>query len=194
VPNSMVPGLSRGLPKYEMQTAKSKMIGNTLPLQVIEVDQNQKRLVFSGSAAEKAMRKQRLQELQAGEKVTGTVANVVKFGAFVDLGGIDGLIHISKLSWENVKHPSDVIQPGDEVEVLVRDVDAERERISLDRRALTPVRGMILPRNMLRVMFSKVRSIPWSSMALSSNSQMKSPGCCTSASCSRAFPANRRKS
>ena len=138
VPNSMIPGLSRGLPNHEKQTEKSKMIGSTLPLQVIEVDQSQKRLVLSGSAAEDAMRRQRLQELQPGDKITGTVANVVKFGAFVNLGGVDGLIHVSKLSWEKFKHPSEVIQPGDEVEVLVREVDIERERISLDRRALIP--------------------------------------------------------
>jgi small subunit ribosomal protein S1 len=138
VPNSMIPGLSRTLPKHEKQTAKSKMIGRRLPLQAIEVDQTQKRLVFSGQAAEAELRKQRLQELQVGEKVTGTVANLVKFGAFVDLDGVDGLIHISKLDWDNVEHPSDVLQPGDEVEVLVKDVDLERERVSLDRRALIP--------------------------------------------------------
>ena len=138
VPNSMTPGLPRGLSRNDKQTAKSKMIGETLKLKAIEVDQSKKRLVFSGRAAEEALRKQRLQELQEGEKVTGTVSNLVNFGAFVDLGGVDGLIHVSLLSWENVDHPSEVLQPGDEVEVLIRDVDVERERISLDRRALLP--------------------------------------------------------
>lgn len=138
VPNSMTPGLPRGLGRTEKQNFKSKMIGQTLMLTTIEVDQDNKRLVFSGRETEKALRKQRLEELQAGDRVSGIVSNVVKFGAFVDLGGVDGLIHISRLSWENVEHPSDVLQPGDEVEVLVRDVDVERDRISLDRRALIP--------------------------------------------------------
>jgi small subunit ribosomal protein S1 len=138
VPNSMTPGLPRGLSRNDKQMAKSKMIGETLKLKAIEVDQSKKRLVFSGRAAEEALRKQRLRELQAGEKVTGTVSNIVKFGAFVDLGGVDGLIHVSRLSWEKFDHPSEVLQPGDEVEVLIRDVDVERERVSLDRRALLP--------------------------------------------------------
>jgi len=138
VPNSMTPGLPRGLSRNQKQIAKSKMIGMTLHLKAIEVDQSKKRLVFSGREAEKELREQRLQELEPGEKVTGIVSNVVDFGAFVDLGGVDGLIHVSRLSWEDVDHPSDVLQPGDKVEVLVKDVDRERERISLDRRALLP--------------------------------------------------------
>lgn len=138
VPNSMIPGLFHGLRSDEKQTAKSKMIGRTLQLKVIEVDQSKTRLVLSGRAAEKALQEERLQELQVGDKITGTVSNVVNFGAFVDLGGVDGLIHVSRLSWENINHPSEVLQPGDEVEVLIRDMDVERERIGLDRRALLP--------------------------------------------------------
>jgi ribosomal protein S1 len=114
------------------------MIGKALQANVIEVDQSKKQLVLSGRAAEDAIRKQRLQELQEGEKVTGIVSNVVDFGAFVDLGGINGLIHISRLAWEEIEHPSAVLQPGDEVEVLIKDVDRDRERVSLDRRALIP--------------------------------------------------------
>jgi small subunit ribosomal protein S1 len=138
VPNSMIPDLSRGLNKNEKQAAKAKMLGGTLHAQVIEVNQPRKRLILSGRAAEKNRRKERLQELGAGQKVVGTVSNVVDFGAFVDLDGVDGLIHVSRLSWDKVDHPSEVLQPGDEVEVLVKDVDIERERISLDRRALLP--------------------------------------------------------
>lgn len=138
VPNSMIPNLPRGLNKNEKQAAKAIMIGETLQTQVIEVNQSRKRLILSGRAAEKVRREQRLQELEAGQKVVGTVSNVVDFGAFVDLDGVDGLIHISRLSWDKVDHPSEVLQPGDEVEVLVKDVDIERERISLDRRALIP--------------------------------------------------------
>lgn len=138
VPNSMIPSLPRGLNKDEKQSRKAKMIGETLQTQVIEVNRSRKRLILSGRAAEKARRKQRLHELEAGQKVVGTVSNVVNFGAFVDLDGVDGLIHVSRLTWDKVEHPSEVLQVGDEVEVLIKDVDLERERISLDRKALLP--------------------------------------------------------
>lgn len=138
VPNSMTPGLPRGLSKNDKQTLKNKMIGKSLQAKVIEVDQPKKRLIISGKAAESLHRKERLEELEEGEHIIGTVSNVVDFGVFVNLDGVDGLIHRSRLSWEDFDHPSDVLQPGDEVEVLIKDVDVERERISLDRRALLP--------------------------------------------------------
>jgi small subunit ribosomal protein S1 len=138
VPNSMIPGLPRGLSRNEKQTQKVKLIGSTLQVKVIEVDQNNRRLILSGKAAESVRRKERLQELEVGKKVTGIVSNVVDFGVFVDLGGVDGLIHRSRISWEKVNRPSDIFQSGDEVEVLIKDVDIERERVSLDRRALLP--------------------------------------------------------
>jgi len=127
VPNSLIPGMPRGLGQNEKQTRKIRLIGSTLQAVVIEVDRNNKRLILSGKAAESIRRKERIQELESGERISGTVSNVVDFGAFVDLDGVDGLIHRSRLSWN-----------GDEVEVLVRDVDTERERITLDRRALLP--------------------------------------------------------
>jgi ribosomal protein S1 len=114
------------------------MTGASIKVQLIEVDQNQKRLVFSGKAAEDIRRKERIQELEAGEMITGKVSNVVDFGVFVDLDGVDGLIHRSRLSWDEFGHPSEVLQVGNEVEVLVKDVDLERERVSLDRQALLP--------------------------------------------------------
>jgi small subunit ribosomal protein S1 len=73
-----------------------------------------------------------------GETRTGVVSNLVKFGAFVDLGGVDGLIHISELTWGHVNHPDEVLSVGDEVEVYVLSVDRERERIGLSRRRLLP--------------------------------------------------------
>ena len=138
VPNSLVPTLPHGLSKNEKNSVKVKMIGTTLQVKVIEVNQSKKRFVLSGKAAENVHRKERLEELEAGERITGTVSNVVDFGAFVNLDGVDGLIHRSRLAWEDFDHPSDVLEPGEEVEVLVKDVDVERERVSLDRRALIP--------------------------------------------------------
>jgi small subunit ribosomal protein S1 len=79
-----------------------------------------------------------LEELTEGEVRTGVVCNLVDFGAFVDLGGVDGLIHISELDWKHVSHPSEILSVGDKVEVYVLDVDRERERIGLSRKRLIP--------------------------------------------------------
>lgn len=138
IPNSMVPGMPRGLTKQDSQNLKTKMIGDTLQAKVIEVNQPRKRFILSGRVKEGQRRKERLEELEEGEHITGTVSNVVDFGVFVNLDGVDGLIHRSRLSWDDFEHPSDVLKPGEEVEVLIKDVDIERERISLDRRALLP--------------------------------------------------------
>jgi small subunit ribosomal protein S1 len=134
----MVPTPPRSLSKNDKISIKAKMIGTTLQVKVIEVDQTKKRFVLSGKATESIHRKERLQELETGERITGIVSNVVDFGAFVNLDGVDGLIHRSRLSWQDFDHPSDVVEPGEEVEVLIKDVDIERERVSLDRRALIP--------------------------------------------------------
>ena len=105
---------------------------------MIKVSKSKKRLVLSAKAAQSTSRKERLQELQVGDIVTGTVANVVDFGAFVNLGGVDGLIHKSRLSWDHVNNPREILQPGEEVKVVINEVDIENERVSLDRRALLP--------------------------------------------------------
>jgi small subunit ribosomal protein S1 len=138
VPNSLIPGLSFGLGNDAKQKIKQDYLGKTLPLNVIEVNQPRKRLILSGKAAETAQRQQRLEELKPGETITGIVSNVVDFGAFVNLNGIDGLVHISKLAWEKIEHPADVVKPGDEIEVMIEKVDMDRGRVSLNRRALIP--------------------------------------------------------
>jgi small subunit ribosomal protein S1 len=105
---------------------------------VIEVNRKRRRLIFSARAAQEERREQRLKELEVGQIIHGPVVNIVKFGVFVDLDGVDGLVHISKLDWQRVNHPSDLFKVGDEIEVKVIDVDVERERVSLDRKSLQP--------------------------------------------------------
>ena len=117
---------------------KPELVGETLSVAVLEVDQPRRRLVLSQRAARKDRREQVLSELEKGQVRTGIVRNLVDFGAFVDLGGVDGLIHISKLDWRHVDHPSDVLSVGDEVEVYVLEVDREQSRISLSRKYLLP--------------------------------------------------------
>ena len=120
------------------QEAKAKLVGQALSLAVLEIDRPRRRLVLSQRAARKQNKEQILAQLQKGQLRTGIVRNLVDFGAFVDLGGVDGLIHISELDWTHVDHPSDVLTVGDEVEVYVLDVDRQRERISLSRKYALP--------------------------------------------------------
>jgi small subunit ribosomal protein S1 len=109
--------------------------GETIEAKVIELNRSRNNVVLSRRAVLEEERKEErdriLTDLEEGEIVTGVVSNLVDFGAFVDLEGIDGLIHISELSWNHVDHPSEVVEVGEEVEVKVLEVDRDRERISL---------------------------------------------------------------
>jgi len=114
-------------------------IGMELEAKIIELDKNRNNVVLSRRAwleeTQKEQREEFLDNLLPGEKRSGVVSSVVSFGAFVDLGGMDGLIHVSELSWKHVDHPSSVVTVGDEVDVEVLEVDRERERISLSLKA-----------------------------------------------------------
>src|SRR6478672_4067248 len=114
-------------------------VGRVLECKIIELDKNRNNVVLSRRAyLEETQREQRdefLTNLKPGEVRKGVVSSVVNFGAFVDLGGMDGLVHVSELSWKHVDHPSSVVQVGDEVTVQVLDVDLSRERISLSLKA-----------------------------------------------------------
>ena len=114
-------------------------VGREIECKIIELDKNRNNVVLSRRAyLEETQREQRdefLTNLKSGEIRSGVVSSVVNFGAFVDLGGMDGLVHVSELSWKHVDHPSSVVQVGDEVTVQVLDVDLSRERISLSLKA-----------------------------------------------------------
>jgi small subunit ribosomal protein S1 len=138
VPNSHLASAPRGLRGKRLREAKAELVKQTLSLVVIEVNQRQRRLVFSERAARRRKRQQLLEELTVGEIRTGTVCNLVDFGAFVDLGGLDGLIHVSELDWRYADHPSEVLSVGDKVEVYVLSVDRERKRVELSRKRLLP--------------------------------------------------------
>ena len=114
-------------------------IGTELECKIIELDRNRNNVVLSRRAfleeSQSEGRKKFLENLQKSERRKGTVSSIVNFGAFVDLGGVDGLVHVSELSWKHVDHPSEVVAVGQEVEVEVLDVDLERERVSLSLKA-----------------------------------------------------------
>jgi small subunit ribosomal protein S1 len=114
-------------------------VGTELECKIIELDRNRNNVVLSRRAfleeSQSEGRKKFLESLQKGERRKGSVSSIVNFGAFVDLGGVDGLVHVSELSWKHVDHPSEVVAVGQEVDVEVLDVDLERERVSLSLKA-----------------------------------------------------------
>lgn len=117
-----------------------KYIDRTISLKIIECDQERGRIVFSERAAQASpgSRKRLLENLAPGDCAFGIVTNVTDFGVFIDLGGVEGLVHVSEISWGRVHHPSDVVALGEQVEVYVINVDQERARIALSLKRLKP--------------------------------------------------------
>jgi len=120
----------------------SSLVGCELMLKVIDLDRRRNRLILSERLAMREWRKHQketlLASLSEGDKVEGLVSSLADFGAFVDIGGADGLVHLSELSWSRVRHPSEVVSIGDKIEVQVLNVDRERRRIGLSLRRLQP--------------------------------------------------------
>jgi small subunit ribosomal protein S1 len=142
VPASHVSDLPRGLSEDERRSYLSRLVGQPINLKVIEVNRKRRRLVFSQREAQRNSRDARkeslLGELKEGEVRSGIVSGLRDFGAFVDLGGADGLIHISELAWHRVKHPKEVLNVGDQVSVYVLRLDDEGKRIGLSLKRLQP--------------------------------------------------------
>jgi small subunit ribosomal protein S1 len=142
VPASQIVGLPRRLREEQRRERLETMIGDRMGLKIIEVDRHRRRLIFSQRRALRAwqelQRERVITELTEGETRHGQVTSITNFGAFVDLGGADGLIHVSELSWGRVDNPRQVLKVGDEVDVYVLDVDRERKRIALSLKKLQP--------------------------------------------------------
>jgi small subunit ribosomal protein S1 len=120
----------------------SSLQGQNLKLKVIDIDRKRNRLILSERLAMREWRKkqkeQLLDNLKEGDVYDGVISSIADFGAFVDLGGADGLIHLSELSWNRVSHPSEVVKVGDKVKVQILTIDTERRRIGLSMRRLAP--------------------------------------------------------
>jgi small subunit ribosomal protein S1 len=142
IPASHTVGMPRGLKGDERRERLADMVGEKVGLKVIEVDRHRRRLILSQRQARRAwqriQRKRVMEELAEGKTAFGTVTGITDFGAFVDLGGADGLIHISELSWRQVDDPREVVEVGDEVEVYVLNLDWDRTRIALSLKRLKP--------------------------------------------------------
>jgi small subunit ribosomal protein S1 len=125
-----------------LEARLADLVGKKLKLKVVEMDQKRNRLILSERQANRDWRKQAkerlLSELKKGDKCTGIVTSMSDFGAFIDLGGADGLVHLSEITWGHINHPGEVLKIGQRVEAYVLNVDMERRRIGLSLRRLQP--------------------------------------------------------
>jgi len=140
VPASHLKVTLHNMDQHERMAELAGRVGDSITVRLIEVDPGQKRLVFSERAAwaEARASSSVLSRLSPGHVCRGVISNLTSFGAFVDLGGMEGLIHISEISWDRVRHPSDLLAPGQEVEVYVLGVNPDQERIALSLKRLRP--------------------------------------------------------
>ena len=140
VPISHLVEMPEDVAESEQEDWLTKYVGQTLALKVIECDQGRGRVVFSERAAlsKPGSRNILLSNLSHGQCIPGTVTNITDFGVFVDLGGVEGLIHVSEISWGRVRHPRDVVKLGCDVNVFVIQVDRERARVALSLKRMYP--------------------------------------------------------
>lgn len=140
IPASQISMARRSLVQGDTPDRWAKMIGETISVRIIEVDRARRRLILSERAANpesrQSLKERVIEGLEEGQVYTGRVTSVADFGAFVNVNGADGLVHLSELSWERVQHPSEVLEVGQEVKVKVISVDKEKKRIGLSIRAL----------------------------------------------------------
>ncbi len=125
-----------------LDNSPNKLINQVLKTKVLEVDQTQTRLIMSEKAATKEIRAARkealLDKLEEGDTCNGRVVSLTNFGAFIDIGGLQGLVHLSEMSWKRINTASDLLEVGDEVEVVVLTIDKERGRLALSLKRLQP--------------------------------------------------------
>ena len=140
VPYSHLVEMTANLEKQNREDELNSYVGRTLRLKVIECAPEDGRVVFSERAAlaEPGKRMQLFNDLESGQNISGTVTNITDFGVFIDLGGVEGLIHISELSWGRVAHPSQIVKLGQEIEAQVLDISPERCRVALSLKRLLP--------------------------------------------------------
>jgi small subunit ribosomal protein S1 len=140
VPASQLVSLGKAEPGDDPNKRLMAMVGRKLYLKVIELDREQNRLILSERAAQRQVRKMQkekmLAELKEGDEREGEVISLADFGAFIDLGGADGLVHLSEITWKPINHPSEVLKPGQQVRVVVLKVDPEHKRVGLSIKRL----------------------------------------------------------
>jgi small subunit ribosomal protein S1 len=134
VPSSQVTAIGRGS-DTQKQSEMARLVNSELPLKIVEINRSRNRLILSERQATNETREARRDELLAtlreGMQRSGVVSSVCDFGAFIDIGGADGLVHLSEISWSRVKHPSEALRSGERVDVVVLSIDHDRKRIAL---------------------------------------------------------------
>ena len=140
VPASQLLNFPRRVGEEERMNELARYVGRSMRLKVIELDRVHNRLILSERVANLPVSRaeQVIGSIQPGQAIKGTIRNVTDFGAFVDLGGVEGLIHVSEMSWQRVNHPRDVCTPGAEIEVYVIDVNRDQRRVGLSLKRLRP--------------------------------------------------------
>ena len=140
VPASHLVALSPHASEEERHSELRRLVGSRLCLKIIELDPERQRFVLSERVTrfDETHRQELLDTLCTGDVRQGTVTNLCSFGAFVDLGGVEGLIHVSELSWSRIGHPSDILKPGQPIKVYILNVDRERGRVGLSVKRLQP--------------------------------------------------------
>ncbi len=141
IPNSqLAKSRNMGSDQPSRQRALQTIVGTKIRVKVIEVDRERNRLIISEQAASKEIRAERrmqlLEDTDVGDVCKGRVVNLADFGAFIDIGGIEGLVHLSELSWKRVNNPSELLKVGDTVDVYVLSIDEEQQRIALSIKRL----------------------------------------------------------
>ncbi len=141
VPSSQVSALRRTQTTGDTPEQRwQKMVGQPITVRVVEVDRERRRLILSERAAStesrQSLKERVLDELEQGQVYTGRVTSLANFGAFINVNGADGLVHLSELSWDHIEHPKEVLEVGQEIKVKVINVDREKKRIGLSVRAL----------------------------------------------------------
>ena len=140
VPVSHLVDIEPGFEENQRIAALTGYAGKSISVKIIEYDPERGRLVFSERAAQAApgQRNQLLSALKTGERASGVVTNITRFGVFLDLGGLEGLIHVSELSWGRVRHPADVVHCGQTLDVVVLSIDREQSRVALSLKDTLP--------------------------------------------------------
>jgi small subunit ribosomal protein S1 len=141
VPASQISAMRRSLAQGDTPEQRwQKMVGDPISVRIIEVDRERRRLILSERATStetrQSLKDRVISELEEGKSYTGRVTSLADFGAFVNVNGADGLVHLSEISWDRVQHPKEVLEVGQEVKVKVINIDREKRRIGLSIRAL----------------------------------------------------------
>ncbi len=138
IPNSCIPGYRAGMLGDQLNTFKRNFVGETMRVKVLEVDRQKQRLILSARENEKENMARIIEQYHEGDRVNGRVVQIMPYGAFIDIGGVHGLLHISEIAWHEVSQPEDEVSVGEEIDVEICRIDPEQARIGLSRKAMLP--------------------------------------------------------